>query len=278
MRPLRLQSRNGLKELKPQLDRIHQLVETPEFIASDPVRFMHLFEEKREKEIAGFLAALMAWGRRDVVLRKTDELLQLMDYRPLHFITHYTPADMERYLHFRHRTFRPEDLHGLFSALQQVYRKHEDFEAFWAGCLDNSLVENRNLLSVFREKFSSLSGEMPARTLRHLPDPERNSTCKRLLLFLRWNLRKESPVDPGIWSFLPAGALRIPFDVHVGRQARRLGLLGRRSNDWKAVEELSETLRQLDPADPMRYDFSLFGLGAMGHALPERFLINPHYD
>lgn len=271
---LRKRSLKSLYELKPHLDRIINEVEKPGYIPGDPVRFMHAFSEKKDMEIAGFLAATMAWGRRDIVIAKADELFQLMDYSPYQFVAGYTGSDYSNFDRFKHRTLKPIDIHGLLLALQQIYREFDDFEAFWSMCYQKGLQQNRPFLALFHEEFFRRSSDHAARTVKHVSNPEKGSTCKRLSMFLRWTIRKNSPVDTGIWSFLKPSELWVPFDVHVARQARRYGLLSRRTNDWKSVNELTSTLAVLNPDDPARYDFALFGIGALGYELPKKFVLN----
>lgn len=271
---LRKRSLESLFELKVYLDRINDSVEQPEYILSDPVQFIHAFENKKDIEIAGFLAALMAWGRRDIVINKVDDLLQRMNYKPFEFITHYNQDDYSTLKGFKHRTFKPIDIHGLIFALQNIYQDYDDLEEFWSECYQTGKREDRSVLAVFHDKFFTLSPELNSRTRKHVSNPENGSTCKRLCMFLRWMIRKNSSVDIGIWNFMDPSALQIPFDVHVARQARRYGLVTRRSNDWKAVTELTDTLKMMSPDDPVRYDFSLFGLGALELTLPDRFFLN----
>lgn len=263
-----------LRELKVLLDQIATEVETPAYVSDDPVQFIHAFEEKRDKEIAGFLAALMAWGRRDIVIRKTDDLLSRMNYELAAYVMHYSPARAEDFRTFRHRTFNQTDIHGFLSSLHCIYSEYEDFEAFWISCSREAHATDRPLLSVFHDRFLSLTPEFALRSRKHISTPESGSPCKRLNMFLRWAVRKQSPVDAGIWNLLPESELLVPLDVHVARQSRRLGLLTRRSNDWKAVLELTDVFRYMDPEDPSKYDFALFGLGALGHSLPPQFHLN----
>lgn len=276
--PLRKRSRKGILKLKPWMDDICDQVEQPGFIQDDPVSFMHAFETKEDQEIAGFLAALMAWGRRDVVLRKTEDLLGRMSNSPHQFVLHYSWKEQRVFHSFRHRTFNHEDIHGLLSTLRNIYQSVSDFETFWQNCYHQAIEENRPLLALFRQHFLQQSDELSPRTLRHLSSPEKGSTCKRLSMFLRWCTRKNSPVDPGIWNFLDPSELLIPFDTHVARESRRLGLLTRRSNDWKAVSELTGQLSEMNPADPTRYDFALFGLGALDFDLPTGSSLNRMVD
>jgi uncharacterized protein (TIGR02757 family) len=276
MSSIRLRSRtsDGLRALKPYLDEINDAVERPDYVASDPVQFMHAFTDKKDIEIAGFLAATMAWGRRDIVNQKVEELLSRIDFDPYRFVRSYDGSEFSRFRGFRHRTFKPIDMHGLMLALGEVYRQHEDFEAFWRLCRNEARDRSRPLFSVFRERFFGLNSDLAVRTRKHVSDPENGSPAKRLCMFLRWACRRPSPVDPGIWSLFKPSELWIPLDVHVSRQSRIFGLLTRKSNDWKAVQELTETMRRLNPEDPSRYDYALFGLGALDYELPRRFILN----
>lgn len=277
MAALRKRSPKTLLDLKPYLDEINDQVERSDYIDRDPVQFLHAFSDKKDMEIAGFFAATMAWGRRDIVVAKVDDLLRRMDYRPYQFTAHYGPKEFPRFATFRHRTFKPVDIHTMLLALQRIYAAHGDLEQFMAVCYDTGKKQERPFLAVFHEEFFRQCHEFPQRTRKHVSNPEKGSTCKRLYMFLRWCIRRQSPVDPGIWSFMNPSELLIPFDVHVARQARRYGLLGRLSNNWRAVNELTGTLRLLNPDDPARYDFALFGIGALGYTLPARFSLNKVY-
>jgi len=272
--PLRRRSKSALFELKPLLDRINDEVEKPDYILKDPVQFMHAFEEKRDQEIAGFLAATMAWGRRDIVVSKVDDLLKRMQYTPFEFVMGYSQAEYTVFRGFKHRTFKPIDMHGLILTLKEIYHKYPDLEAFWRECYLDGKKEKRPFLGVFNERFFELSPDLAPRTRKHVSNPENGSPCKRLYMFLRWTIRKNSPVDPGIWSFMPPSELQIPLDVHVARQGRKFGLITRRSNDWKTVNELTDTLSILNPEDPARYDYALFGIGALDYSLPLKYHLN----
>ena len=271
---LRKRSQESLRELKPYLDDINDSVETDDYIDDDPVRFMHMFTEKKDIEIAGFLSATMAWGRRDIVIAKVDELLRRMDYSPHSFVSSYSQSEFRRFDNFRHRTLKPIDVHGLLLALKQIYKEFSDFEAFWKMCYQAGNRENRPFLAVFHEEFFRRSHDLAGRTVKHVSNPEKGSPCKRLYMYLRWLIRTDSPVDTGLWSFMKPSELLIPFDVHVARQARRYGLLSRRTNDWKSVNDLTQTLAILNPDDPARYDYALFGIGALDYRLPKKFILN----
>lgn len=278
--PLELQERSAEEtiKLKPFLDEWADRVETPDYIDSDPVLFMHAFNEKEDQLLAGFFAAIMAWGRRDVVIRKVRDLLGRMDNRPADFIANFSDNDADRFRGFKHRTFKPVDMEWLTRILQVVLHKHGSFEVFWEACYKKAKASGRPLMSVFHEDFFALQPGTPRRTYKHISNADKKSSCKRLYLYLRWAVRKESPVDLGVMKFMPPSELMIPLDVHVARQARALGLLSRSYNDWQAVGELTEALRLLDPEDPARYDYALFGLGVYEEGIPDEFLLNPSFS
>ena len=270
----KLLSKKKLLELKPELDNIVQLVENPGFIDNDPIQFMHAFEEKKDREIAGFFAAIMAWGRRDIVIAKVDDLLKRMKYQPAEFVIHFSDSDADVLDGFKHRTFKSEDIYWLIKGLQKIYQEYGDFEGFWSSCHQQATEEKRELIAVFHHRFFELFPETPRRTRKHIANTEKNSSAKRLYMFLRWCVRK-SEVDLGIWNFISPARLKIPLDVHVARQARALGLLSRKQNDWKTVLELQEKLLILDSEDPAKYDFALFGLGVQSDLIDQTLYINP---
>jgi len=263
-----------LLELKPFLDDIVTKVEVPSYIETDPIAFMHAYHSKEDREIAGFFAALMAWGRRDIVMKKVEDLMGRMGHQPFEVIRQYTSGDSARYDGFVHRTWNSTDIDVLCRILNRIYRDYGDFEAFWLDVYTDSQLHGVNIMEAFHQRFFELDAESPSRTRRHVGDARKGSSCKRLWLYLRWCIRKQSIVDTGIMEFMPVSELMIPLDVHVARYARMLGLLGRPSNDWKAVSELTERLRVLDPTDPGKYDYALFGLGVLNITVPDKFVIN----
>jgi uncharacterized protein (TIGR02757 family) len=255
-------SKKKLLELKPTLDELVAKVETPSFIDDDPIQFMHAYPDKRDMELAGFFAAIMAWGRRDIVISKVDDLLSRMNYQPYHFILNFDDEQLGVLDGFKHRTFKPVDIFWFIKCLQAILKKHQSFEAFWAHCYQIGTQTDRELIAVFKEQFFQFYPQIPSRSYKHISNSEKNSSCKRLYMYLRWCIRT-GPVDLGIMNFMDKSELMIPLDVHVARHARELKLLTRKQNDWKAVEELTNRLRILDPNDPAKYDFALFGLGVL---------------
>lgn len=272
---LKKRSSAEIKKLKPFLDKWVEKVEQPNYIDEDPILFMHAFNQKEDQLLAGFFAATMAWGRRDIVIRKVRDFLDRMDNRPTDFITHFEDRDAERFDGFKHRTFKPIDMKWLVKILQSILQDYNSFENFWAYCYQKASGTDQPLMSVFHEQFFAQHPEAPQRTRKHVSNADKKSSCKRLYLYLRWALRHNSPVDLGVMDFMPQSELMIPLDVHVARQARGLGLLSRTYNDWWAVQELTESLRLLDPQDPAKYDYALFGLGVNQDKIPEKFIKNP---
>jgi uncharacterized protein (TIGR02757 family) len=278
---LKTVGRKKLPDLKPWLDTIASRIETPSYIDHDPVCFMHAFQDKNDREVAGFLAAMMAWGRRDIVISKVDELLRRMDYRPAEFALNYAfePSGSRNspFKNFKHRTFTADDVHWLVERTGRVLHSYGSLEGLWRESHRIAGSAGPEMMTAFHDLFFGDDFPGPARVRKHVATGAKKSSCKRLWLYLRWCVRKGSVVDPGTMTFIDPSRLMIPLDVHVARYARILGLLSRHANDWLAVEELTERLRLLDPADPARYDYALFGVGISGESIPAGFILNPWY-
>lgn len=270
---MRKRSKKYLLKLKPVLDQWVTKMEVPAYIKDDPIQFLHAFEDTEEINVAGFFAAIMAWGRRSIVIAKIDDLLSRMAYRPVDFIGNFTELDARRIMGFKHRTFNSKDMYWFIKTMQEILIQYHSLEAFWAYCYNTALAANRPLMGVFHEEFFSFFPQIPPLTRRHISNPEKGGSCKRLYMYLRWTIRN-GPVDVGSMNFMPASQIYIPLDVHVARQSRKLGLITRKQNDWKAVEELQEQLLILDPEDPSKYDYALFGVGLNPHWLDKKWILN----
>jgi uncharacterized protein (TIGR02757 family) len=256
-------SGRDLNTLRAFLDRKVEEYNRPSFIEDDPISIPHGYTRKQDIEIAGFFAAIFSWGNRKTIIQKSRELMQLMDNAPYDFIAHHKDTDLKRLLHFKHRTFNTTDLLYFITFLRHHYGRFGSLEDAFLGSFRSPQPEIQSALSSFHEYFFSL-GEVPARTRKHIATPAKNSSCKRLNMFLRWMVRNDDKgVDFGIWKGIPPHRLVCPLDVHVARVARRFGLLSRDQTDWQAAMELTVALRPLDKADPVKYDFALFGLGVM---------------
>jgi uncharacterized protein (TIGR02757 family) len=236
----------------------------PNFIPNDPICIPHLFSKKQDIEIMGFWAAVLAWGQRKTIINKCKELIELMDNSPYDFILNHEETDLKRFLNFKHRTFNATDTLYFIMWFNGFYRHYESLEQ--AFLVDNisEEINVKNSLIAFHDRFFSLE-DYPERTRKHIATPLRNSSCKRINMFLRWMVRQDDKgVDFGIWQTLKPSQLVCPCDVHVDRVGRILGLIQRPKPDWQTAVELTENLKQLDPNDPAKYDFALFGLGVEG--------------
>ena len=245
-------------ELKDFLDEKVLQYNTLEFIESDPVQIPHLFTQKEDIEIAGFLSATIAWGNRKMIISNSHKMLELMGNAPFDFVMSHSNKDLQTLQSFVHRTFNGNDFASFIQSLQNIYLNHGGLEA----------VFNKNQQADSMQKsiheFKKLFFEIPHqyRTQKHVSDPLNNSAAKRINMYLRWMIRQDNKgVDLGIWKSISPAALSCPLDVHSGNVARKLGLLNRKQNDGKAVAELDLQLRKFDNQDPVKYDFALFGLG-----------------
>ena len=245
-------------ELKDFLDQKVITYNTVDFLTSDPIQIPHRFTKKEDIEIAGFLTATIAWGNRKSIITNANRLMSLMDHDPYEFVLHHTPSDLSRFAGFVHRTFNSIDAAYFMQALQHIYKQHNGLESIFSKHANQQGVQMA--IHEFKKIFFSWPHE--SRTTKHVSDPLKNSAAKRINMYLRWMVRQDhTGVDFGIWKELSPALLSCPLDVHSGNVARKLGLLNRKQNDAKALKELDDSLRKLDPNDPVKYDFALFGLG-----------------
>lgn len=249
-------------EIRELLERLYDRYDRPEFIECDPIAVPHRYTDPADREIAGFLAATIAWGNRKTIVRNGHRMMHCMDDAPADFVRHASERELATLDRFVHRTFNGGDLRDFVVALRRVNAAHGGLGAFFESRYEasGSLAET---FAAFRRAF--FAADHAPRCEKHLSSIERGAACKRLCMFLRWMVRRDARgVDFGLWRRIPASALFIPLDVHAAATGRLLGLLARRQNDWRAVEELTEALRRYDPADPVRFDFALFGAGMEG--------------
>ncbi len=250
-----------MDELKELLESKAAQYNQASFIPTDPIQVPHRFSQKGDIEIAAFLTAAIAWGQRTTIINNATRLIELMDGAPHDFILNHGPKNLKPMRAFVHRTFNGSDCIAFMAGLQRIYQEIGGLEE---AILNAFKTERENPGSGW-ENFKNTFFKVPhlARSEKHLPTPRKGSAAKRMNMFLRWMVRDDAHgVDFGIWNTISPAALYLPLDVHTARVARKLGLLERKQNDWKAVVELTDNLKQFDPCDPVRYDFALFGLGA----------------
>lgn len=249
-------------KLKEYLDEKVEKFNQPEFIENDPISIPRKFKQKQDIEISGLFAAVLAWGQRKTIIRKCNELMAMMGNEPYNFVRHHSEKDLKSLTAFKHRTFNTTDTLYFVEALRDFYSKHKSLEeAFFTSESDETVEAG---LIQFHNQFFSLP-DFPHRTKKHIPTPERKSTCKRINMYLRWMVRSDNKgVDFGLWKKISPAQLICPCDVHVDRVGRRLKLIKRKQTDWLTALELTNNLRKLDSLDPVKYDFALFGLGIEG--------------
>ena len=239
---------------KNELDKLAQKYENCDFIKDDPVQFIHRYNDKKDIELAGFIASLLAYGSRKQFIKKLEQLLiDIAQDEPLNFIQNFEPEIIGD---FNYRFGKPVDFVSIFKILKELYNTSDGLEELF----EYGYEQNR-LFEVAVDYFYSRADKNVGQGFYHMiPNPHNGGAMKRMCMYLRWMVRKSS-VDKGIWTFMPASELFIPLDVHVGRISRQMGLLTRKANDFKAVIELTEKLKEFDPEDPIKYDFAMFGYG-----------------
>jgi len=252
--------KDNSEEIKSFLDQKVRAFNQSAFIETDPIQVPKLFATKENIEIAGFLAATLAWGQRPTIIRNALKLVALMNNNPIEFLLHSSEKDWDIFADFKHRTFNGTDCIFFLKSLKNIYQNCGGLEqVFTSGYQTDKTIFSA--LVHFRKVF--FEPEHERRTEKHVSDVAKGASAKRLNMYLRWMIRHDkNEVDFGIWKQIPASALMLPLDVHTGNVARKLGLLTRKQNDWKAVEEITTKLREFDLKDPIKYDFALFGLGA----------------
>jgi uncharacterized protein (TIGR02757 family) len=247
------------KLLKEFLDEKYDQYNRPLFIESDPIQIPHRFTLQQDIEIAGFLTATIAWGQRKSIIVNALKLMGLMSNNPYDFVMDANEDQLNRLNHFVHRTFQGTDCLFFIRSLRNIYKNHSGLSGLFESAYRRH-KETASVLINFRKVFFEI--ECHARTFKHVSDVEKGASAKRLNMYLRWMVRNDNRgVDFGLWKSIPSSALYLPLDLHTGNVARKLGILTRKQNDWQAVREITSVLREFDPADPVKYDFALFGLG-----------------
>lgn len=249
-------------DLRELLERFHDRYNRPEFIEDDPISVPHRYLGRADREVAGFFAATIAWGNRKAIVANGHRLMRCMDDAPADFVRNASDRELAMLSQFVHRTFNGGDLRDFVLALRRLDEQWGGLGAFFESRFE-ATGSIPAVLADFRREF--FVGDHAPRCEKHVSSIERGAACKRLCMYLRWMVRRDDRgVDFGEWTRIPMSALYLPLDVHLGNTSRALGLLSRRQNDWRAVEEVTEALREYDPRDPVRFDFSLFGPGVSG--------------
>ena len=250
------------EEMCDLLERLHDRYNNESFIEADPISVPHSFTSTVDREVAGFLAATIAWGNRRAIVQSAHRMMRYMDNAPDDFVRNATQSDMEYLRTYVHRTFNGVDFQDFVRGLRHIITKWGSVGNYFESRYEEH-GDLRPVFSDFRRDFFAVEHDVHCE--KHLSSIDKGAACKRLCMYLRWFVRHDDRgVDFGLWRRIPMSALYMPLDIHTGRMGRNLGLLGRKQSDWKAVEELTASLRELHVDDPVRYDYSLFGLGISG--------------
>lgn len=251
------------EELRDLLEHLHDKYNRPEFIEPDPISIPHSFSDRHDREVAGFMAATIAWGNRKAIVKSAARMMQYMDYSPADFVRNASASELAHLQSYVHRTFNGQDFTDFVLAIRGITER-------WGGIgefFEQNYVATQSIpqvLSLFRKEFFSI--EHNPHCEKHLSSIDKGAACKRLNMYLRWFVRHDDRgVDFGLWKKIPMSALYLPLDVHTGNMGRALGLLTRKQSDWKATDEITRSLREFCSDDPVRYDYSLFGAGIDGY-------------
>ena len=248
--------------MRDLLERLHDRYNNESFIEADPISVPHSFTRPVDREIAGFLAATIAWGNRRAIVQSAHRMMRYMDNAPEDFVRNATESDMEYLRTYVHRTFNGVDFQDFVRGLRHIITEWGSVGNYFETRYEEH-GDLRPVFSDFRRDF--FAAQHDPHCEKHLSSIDKGAACKRLCMYLRWFVRHDNRgVDFGLWRRIPMSALYMPLDIHTGRMGRNLGLLSRKQSDWKAVEELTASLRELHADDPVRYDYSLFGLGISG--------------
>ena len=255
----RLYSEMSYEEMFELLESLHDKFNNESFIEADPISVPHSYADAGDIEISGLLASTIAWGNRKAIVQSSHRMMRYMDNSPKDFVLNASDAEIATLSSYVHRTFNGEDLQDFVRALRHIFNKWGSIGGFF----ESRYAEHQDLrrvFSEFRREFHSV--EHNPHSEKHMSSIDKGAACKRLCMYLRWMVRRDDRgVDFGLWRGIPMSALYMPLDIHTSRMGRGLGLLERKQNDWKAVEELTASLREFNTEDPVRYDYSLFGVG-----------------
>ena len=250
------------EELREMLEHLHDKYNRVEFIEPDPISIPHSFTDRDDREVAGFLAAAIAWGNRKAIVKSARRMMQYMDNAPADFVRNASERELAHLQSYVHRTFNGQDFTDFVLCMRHIMERHGGIGHFFENRFE-ATQDMAQVLSEFRREFFGCDHSTHCE--KHISSIDKGAACKRLCMYLRWMVREDDHgVDFGLWRKIPMSALYMPLDIHTGRMGRSLGLLARKQDDWKAVEELTATLRGFDATDPVRYDYSLFGVGISG--------------
>ena len=270
------------RDLKQHLDAFLETFPREQRVSSDPVQFVHHYDDPRDREVAGLIVSAFAYGNVKSILATARQALSFLGSRPAQAVAAFDPrTDGRRLRKFYHRFNTSRDLGVFFWMIRRQLEDYGSLEnAFLAG-LSPDDVDTEKALTRFSAAMLGTGYEQfyPAGELRRrigvrflLPSPADGSACKRMNLYLRWMVRPSDGVDSGTWKRIRPGQLVIPLDTHIARISSYIGLTELKSPGWAMALDITKSLRRLDGADPLRYDFALCHLGIAGNCPRKRDL------
>lgn len=254
-------------DLKPKFDQLYIEYHKPRYLGLDPLVCVRRFDSDRDREIAGLLSASLAYGRVEIVIRSIEKILGVMQMKPAEFTLETSFRQKCRSLEdFRHRFNDGADIAILLESVKKLIKRYGSLESCFKQCLERSGGRMKDALAEFSTLVCT-EGERICpgkKSFGYLvSNPQNGSACKRMVLFLRWMIRREDGIDLGVWKNISPRHLVMPVDTHVARIASLSGLSRRKCADWKMAEEITSVLRTFDPDDPIKYDFSLCRAGML---------------
>ncbi|MHC1729970.1 MAG: TIGR02757 family protein [Syntrophobacteraceae bacterium] len=256
----------GAVKLRSVLEDLYRHYDRFEYIHPDPLEFVYHYQAKLDREVAGFIASALAYGRVNQILCSVRLVLNMMSPSPFSYLLHSSPSRITTALSsFKHRFTTGGDLSVLLNGLRKVFLEYGSLESCFMANFDK---KDSNILPALAKFVGKLEDTAGRKMPMLLPSPLGGSACKRLNLFLRWMVRSDN-VDPGIWQNIPASHLITPLDTHMHRIALSTGLTSRKQADLKCAVEITDSFGCISPADPVRYDFALTRLGMNNETTPE---------
>jgi uncharacterized protein (TIGR02757 family) len=262
----------NLKKLKTHLDLLYSTFDES-YLSSDPLVFVHDFKKKPDQEIVGLLASSLAYGRVDTIKKSITKILALMGPSPSEFVMNLDPKkELKMFATFKHRFNDGRDVLCLLYIMRQMIEQSGSIGGFFMEGYNNENENIKNALTSFTARALALDSaglygtkKIPkkASVRFFFPSPESGSACKRLNLYLRWMVRRGDKLDLGLWKGVAPSKLIIPLDTHIARISQLIGLTFKKTPGWAMAEDITNALKKLDPADPVKYDFAICRLGIL---------------
>jgi uncharacterized protein (TIGR02757 family) len=241
-----------------KLEELYSTYNKRDFVSPDPLQFLYNYENLPDREIVALTAASLAYGRVSQILKSVQQILDAISPSPLGFIMEKSDCEVRRtFQSFKHRFTTGDDIAYLFAGIKSALNKYNSLEACFASGYSSN---DKNIIPALDHFSTTLCQFFPDRKSYLIPAPQRGSACKRPMLFLRWMVRRDE-VDIGGWNTIPKSKLIIPLDTHMHKISTQFGLTSRKSADLKSAVEITGAFSEINPSDPVKYDFALTRFG-----------------